>query len=205
MAGPKLIVGLGNPGEDYEFSPHNMGFAVIDEIANRNAVSVARKQWNSVCGRMTVGDDHVWLIKPQTFMNLSGVAVKEWLEKSDCRPEDLLVVADELDLPWGSLRLRERGGAAGHHGLESIIGSIHSQQFPRLRVGVRPEHPVADKVEYLISPVRRWQRREMESVAERAAEAIETILRDGMAKAMNRYNQKPPASGAREGSADEKS
>lgn len=196
MACVKLIVGLGNPGEEYQFSPHNLGFAVVDRLAERHSVRMARKQAQSLCGRFAFDEEEVWLIKPQTYMNLSGVAVKEWLGKQNCGPEELLVIADDLDLPWGGLRIRQKGGAAGHHGLESIIGAIGSQQFARLRIGVGPEHPVADTVNYLLSPLKKSQRREIEDIIDRASDAVETILKEGAAKAMNLFNQRNPAAGA---------
>jgi PTH1 family peptidyl-tRNA hydrolase len=186
----KLIAGLGNPGPEYEYSPHNLGFAVVDRLALRHSISLTRKQSQSLCGRWRFGEEEVWLIKPQTFMNLSGAAVKDWLVKQDCGPESLLVVHDEMDLPWGSIRIREKGGAAGHHGLESIIQSIGSQEFARLRIGVRPEHGIGDTVDYLLSPLKRSQRREMEEIVDRASEAVETILRDGISKAMNAFNKR---------------
>ena len=186
----KLIAGLGNPGPEYEFSPHNMGFAVVERVALRHSVPLSRKQSQSLCGRWRLGEEEVWLIKPQTFMNLSGASVKDWLAKQGCGPEDLLVIADEIDLPWGSIRIREKGGAAGHHGLESIIGSIGSRQFARLRIGVRPEHPISDTVEFLLSPLKKSRRREMEEIVDRASEAVEAILRDGIAKAMNQFNKR---------------
>jgi len=186
----KLIVGLGNPGLEYEFSPHNMGFAVVDRLAERYSVRLARKQYQSLCGLAHIGDEDAWLIKPQTFMNLSGLAVEEWLAKQNSGPEELLVIADEIDLPWGIIRIRAKGGSAGHHGLESIIAAISSQQFARLRIGVCPEHPVTDTVHYLLSPMRRAQRREMEEVLERACDAGETLVKHGPAKAMNLFNRK---------------
>jgi peptidyl-tRNA hydrolase, PTH1 family len=192
----KLIVGLGNPGERYEGSPHNFGFAVIDRLGERHSVALTRKESQSFCGKLVLGDHELWLIKPQTFMNLSGVAVREWLTKQDCSPRDLLVVADELDLPWGSIRIRQKGGPAGHHGLESIIGAIGSQDFPRVRIGVRPDHPIGDMVEYLLSPVRRSLRQEMHDVIDRSAEAVEVILNDGLNSAMNRFNQRKPPDAA---------
>lgn len=210
MASVKLIVGLGNPGAEYEFSPHNMGFAVVDRLAERHAVRVTRKQWQSLCGKLELssresdsGDENaIWLIEPQTFMNLSGAAVKEWLVKTGSAPEEMLVVHDELDLPWGSIRIRPRGGSAGHHGLESIIGSIASPDFPRLRIGVAPEKRGADSVEYLLSPVKRSMRAEMDEMIGRAADAVETILKHGVVKAMNQFNKRAP--GAEPGPGEDK-
>lgn len=186
----KLIVGLGNPGPDYEFSPHNLGFQVVDRLAEQHSVRLTRKQAHSLCGRFLLAEEDVWLIQPQTYMNRSGLAVQEWLRKQGCGPEELVVVADDLDLPWGTMRIRHKGGAAGHHGLESIIEAIGTPQFVRLRIGVRPERKMEDPVEYLLSPVSRAQRRALESIVDRAADAVEAILREGAATAMNRFNRR---------------
>jgi PTH1 family peptidyl-tRNA hydrolase len=193
MAGVKLIVGLGNPGEEYDLSPHNFGFMVVDRLAGRFGVQVSRKQHKSLCAKVELGDSsggEVWLIKPQTFMNLSGASVQEWLSKQECQPQDLVVIADELDLPWGSIRIRLQGSAAGHNGLKSIIGSIGSQQFVRVRIGVRLEHPFADTVDYLLSPMKKAMRAEMDEIAGRAADAVEAILKEGPTKAMNQFNKR---------------
>jgi len=189
-------VGLGNPGPEYQFSPHNLGFQVVDRLAERNSVRVTRRQAHSLCGRFLFGEKEVWLVKPQTFMNLSGGAVKELLAGQSCGPEELLVIADDLDLPWGSIRIRQKGGAAGHHGLESIMESIGSQQFTRLRIGVCPERPLADTIQYLLSPLKKTQRREAEEIIDRASEAVETILKEGAAKAMSLFNQRSSAASA---------
>lgn len=173
-----------------------MGFAVVDRLAERHSVAVTRKQSHSLCGKLMLGENELWLIKPQTFMNLSGTAVREWLTKQECIPEELLVIADELDLPWGSIRIRQSGGPAGHHGLESIIGSIGSREFPRLRVGVRPEHPLSDTVDYLLAPVSRSRRRELDEIVSQASEAVEVILSEGLNKAMNRFNKRNTPAGA---------
>ena len=143
----KLIFGLGNPGPEYEFSPHNLGFGVVDRLAERHAVRVTRKQAQALCGRfeckLESKEEEIWLIKPMTFMNQSGVAVREWVAKQGGDAKDLVVIADELDLPWGQLRIRQQGGAAGHHGMESVIESLGTKQFTRLRIGVSPDHAIA--------------------------------------------------------------
>ena len=190
----KLIFGLGNPGPEYEFSPHNFGFAVVDRLAERHSVRVGRKQSHSLCGRLERDEEEIWLIKPQTFMNHSGLAVKEWVTKQGCGFQDIVVVADELDLPWGQLRIRQQGGAAGHHGMESIIESLGTKQFTRLRIGVQPEHAIEDAIGYLLTPVRRSRRPEMEAIVDRAAEAVETILRLGAARAMTAFNRREASS-----------
>ena len=191
----KLIFGLGNPGPEFEFSPHNLGFGVVDRLAERHSVRVARKQAHSLCGRFLLQEEEVWLIKPQTFMNQSGTAVREWLAKQGCGPEDMVVIADELDLPWGQLRIRQQGGAAGHHGLESVIESLGTKQFARLRIGVRPEHEIEDPIRYLLTPLRRSRRPELEAIGDRAAEAVEAILQFGAARAMTAFNRRDSASG----------
>ena len=186
----KLIFGLGNPGPEYEFSPHNMGFGVLDRLAERRSVRMGRKQAHALCGRLELDGREIWLIKPQTMMNLSGLAVREWVARQGCEPGEILVVADELDLPWGQLRIRQQGGAAGHHGLESVIESLGTKQFTRLRIGVRPEHPPADSIRYLLTPLARSRRPELEAILDRAADAVEAILRVGAARAMTEFNRR---------------
>ena len=192
----KLVVGLGNPGPEYEYSPHNMGFAVVDRLAERHQVSLARRKGHSVCGHVLLGSEKIWLIKPQTFMNNSGAAVAEWFRKEGCGPEDLVVLADELDLPWGTIQVRQRGGSAGHHGLESIMGTIGTKAFTRMRIGVAPERELADPVSYLLRPMRAEQKRSVGPIVDRAADAAEMILREGVAKAMNRFNRRDAAAEA---------
>ena len=197
----KLVVGLGNPGPQYAFSPHNLGFAVVDRLALRHDVSVASRRSHSLCGHFLLGSEKTWLIQPQTFMNLSGLAVKDWLRKEECGPQDLLVICDELDLSWGAVQIRQRGGSAGHHGVQSVIEAIGTKEFLRVRIGVAPGHPLEDPVSYLLAPVRRGQREAMEEVVDRAADAAEMILREGVAKAMNRFNRRDrqPAPGSSSG------
>lgn len=186
----KLVIGLGNPGAEYEFSPHNMGFRVVDRIAERHSARLNRKQVYSLCGRLDLGEEEIWLLKPQTFMNRSGLAVREWLAREGCGPQDIVVIADELDLPWGQLRIRQRGGSAGHHGLESIMDSLQTKQFTRVRIGVGPGHEIEDSVRYLLTPVRRSLRPSVEAILDRGADAVEAILREGAAKAMTAFNRR---------------
>lgn len=193
VAQVKLVVGLGNPGPEYRFSPHNLGFAVVERLAGRHAVSLARQRAHSRYGRFALGPEEVWLIQPQTFMNRSGVAVKEWLEIQDCGPEELLILADDLDLPWGKIRIRQRGSSGGHHGLESIIEAIGARQFTRLRIGVSPEGELEDPVRYLLEPIPPPQRPQVEAMVDRAADAAEMIVREGAPKAMNRINRRDSA------------
>jgi peptidyl-tRNA hydrolase, PTH1 family len=192
----KLVVGLGNPGAEYQHSPHNMGFAVVDRLAERHDASLDRERGKALYARLDLPGETVWLLKPQTYMNLSGAAVREWFRKQGAGPEDLIVVADELDLPWGVIHLRQRGGSAGHHGLESIMDAIGTREFIRVRIGVAPEETVEDPVGYLLRPMRRQQREQMDKIVDRAADATEMILKDGIAKAMNRFNRREAAGGA---------
>ena len=181
----KLIVGLGNPGIEYQFTPHNLGFLVVDRIANDQGVEVRNRQCRALTARTTIGDEQVVLAKPETFMNLSGVSVRELCEKLEIRPEtDLIVIYDELDLPLGTLRIRERGSSAGHNGMKSIIGALGTQEFLRVRIGIAPEKKI-------LKPFRKSQFKHVDEALDTAAEAVKLILSEGRAAAMNRFNRKP--------------
>lgn len=189
----KLVVGLGNPGAEYRHSPHNMGFAVVEQMARRLGVELSRHRAHAMCGSASIGEIKVWLIEPHTFMNLSGKSVRQWFEIEECGPGDLIVIHDELDLPWGRLQIRLQGGSAGHNGIESIIDSIGTKEFVRLRVGVGSDYRLGDPVEYLLKPVSLARRKEVEVIADRAAEAVEEMIREGVATAMNRVNRRTEA------------
>ncbi len=180
----KLIVGLGNPGIEYQFTPHNLGFLTIDRIASDHAVEVRNHQCRALTGRTQIGDQPVLLAKPDTFMNLSGIAVKELLNEYQLRPEsDLIVIYDELDLPLGTIRIRQRGSSAGHNGMKSIIGALGTQEFLRVRLGIAPEKRI-------LRPFTRRQLKVVDEVLDRAAAAVKVILTEGPAAAMNRFNRK---------------
>src|SRR6202046_1643495 len=149
----RLIVGLGNPGSQYDWTPHNLGFVVLDVIAERAGIRITRPEANSRVGIGEIADQAVVLAKPQTFMNLSGGAVRMLFERYACGPEDLIVVSDEAMLPWGMLRIRERGSAGGHNGLNSVIGSIGTNEFIRVRMGGGPGDPMGDMGEYALGVV----------------------------------------------------
>ena len=135
----KLIVGLGNPGIEYQFTPHNLGFLAIDRIAHDCGVEVRNRQCHALTARAKIGGEPVLLAKPETFMNLSGMSVRELVAKYEIRPEsDLIVIYDELDLPLGTIRIRQRGSSAGHNGMKSIIGALGTQEFLRIRLGIAP-------------------------------------------------------------------
>jgi peptidyl-tRNA hydrolase, PTH1 family len=186
----RVIVGLGNPGSQYDWTPHNVGFLAVDAIAERAGIRVTRPESKSQVGVGKLAGNDVVLAKPQTFMNLSGPAVRMLLERYECRPEDLIVLSDEAMLPWGMLRIRERGSGGGHNGLNSIIGSLGTNEFIRIRLGVQPEHPMGDMADYVLGVMRKPEREIATQMAGDAAEAVEMILSEGAGKAMTRFNKR---------------
>jgi peptidyl-tRNA hydrolase, PTH1 family len=189
----KLIVGLGNPGIEYQFTPHNLGFLAIDRIAGNLGVEVRNRQSRALTARAVIADQQVLLVKPETFMNLSGVSVRELVREYEAKPEsDLIVIQDELDFPLGTLRVHTRRSSAGHNGIESIIGALDSQDFLRIRMGVAPDHKVSDGPGYLLSPLRKKELEVVSGMLDTAEDAVKTILKDGPAAAMNRFNRKEP-------------
>ena len=187
----KLIVGLGNPGIEYQFTPHNLGFLTVDRVAERSGAQINNRHCRALTARTTVGSEQVLLAKPETFMNLSGMAVRELVEKYELQPEqDLIVVYDELDLPFGALRIRERGSSAGHNGMVSVIGALGTQEFLRVRMGIAPEHEVKDGARYVLSQFRKAQLPVIDEMVDLAADAVNVILTEGPAAAMTRFNRK---------------
>jgi len=191
----KLIVGLGNPGQEYELTPHNLGFLVIDRIATDHNVEIRSRQCKALTARTTIGQEQVVLAKPETFMNLSGLAVRELVTNLEIAPEtDFMVIQDELDLPFGTLRVHRGRSSAGHNGIESIIDSLGTKDFVRIRIGVAPEHKLSDGKEYLLSPMRKAQLKMLDSIIADAAVAAEMIVKEGPAVAMQRFNRREEAS-----------
>ena len=187
----KLIVGLGNPGIEYQFTPHNMGFLAVDRIAEQAGVRVNNRNCRAQTGRAVLEGQEVLLAKPETYMNLSGASVRELVREYDANPEqDLIVIYDELDLPFGSIRIRQRGSSAGHNGIASVIGALDTQEIQRLRLGVGPDHPVGDGARYVLSQFKKSQYPVLDEVLDAAADAVRVILKDGIASAMNRFNRK---------------
>ncbi len=181
----KLIVGLGNPGIEYQFTPHNLGFLTVDRIADDLKVQVKNRQCRALTAKVVIGQEEAVLAKPETFMNLSGQAVRELVEKLEIKPEaDLIVIYDELDLPMGTIRIRQRGSSAGHNGMKSIIGALGTQEFVRIRIGIAPE-------EKILKPFRKRQLKQLDEMLDTAEEAVKVILTDGIEAAMNRFNRKP--------------
>ena len=188
----KLIVGLGNPGIEYQFTPHNLGFLVVDQIANEFGVEVRNRQCRALTARVVIGSETVLLAKPETFMNLSGISVRELVRKHEVRvEEDLTVIQDELDFPLGTIRIQRKRSSAGHNGIESIISSLGTNDFLRIRMGVAPERKIEDGMSYLLSPFRKAQLKVVDEMLEVGASAGKAIVTEGAAAAMNRFNRKP--------------
>ena len=186
----RLIVGLGNPGPEYEWTPHNLGFLAIDELARRTEIRVTRPEAKSQVGRGELTGQEVILAKPQTMMNLSGMAVRMLLDKYESEPSQLIVISDEVALPWGMLRIRERGSAGGHNGLKSVIDAIGTNEFIRVRLGVGPEKVWGDLADYVLSPMGRAEREIATQLVDDASKAVETILKDRVSSAMTQFNRR---------------
>ncbi len=195
----KLIVGLGNPGIEYQFTPHNVGFLALDRIAERQGVRISNRRCRALTGRAEIAGQPALLAKPETYMNLSGLAVRELAAAYEADPQrDLIVIYDELDLPLGRIRIRERGSSAGHKGMESIIGALGTQEILRIRLGIAPEQEVRDGTRYVLSQFRKAQYGALDQVLDSAADAVQVILSEGPAAAMTRFNPKPKEAEDRE-------
>lgn len=186
----RLIVGLGNPGPEYAATPHNLGFWAVDRLAERAGIRVTRPEARAYVGLGRVAGVPVVLAKPQTFMNASGMAVRDLLARYELRPAAMIVVFDDVSLPWGVLRIRPRGSAGGHNGVESVIGATGTDGFPRVRIGIAPGHPVGDLADYVLRPMSRSRQQQAAELAENAAAAVEVILAEGVERAMSRFNRR---------------
>ena len=184
----KVLVGLGNPGEDYQKTRHNVGYTVIEEILKRHGEPAGEHRARSLIGRVRFDERVVLLARPVTFMNHSGAAVAALLVLAKAGPEDLLVVCDDLHLDFGMLRLRPRGSDGGHNGLRSIIEKLGTQAFARLRVGVGPADPDGSHAEFVLAPFRRREQAGLRELVGRAADCAETAVVEGVPTAMNRFN-----------------
>jgi PTH1 family peptidyl-tRNA hydrolase len=191
-------VGLGNPGEEYAATPHNAGFMVVDRLADMHAIRITRKDSKALIGLGEIAGKPVMLAKPQTFMNDSGSSVAPLMAKHGFTPADLIVVWDELNLPFGGLKILQSGSAGGHNGAISVIGSLGTREFTRVRLGVHPGHPLSSGVDYLLAPVKRSQRKELEELVGRGADAVVSIIAEGAAKAMTKFNRRAPGSNEEE-------
>ena len=195
----RLIVGLGNPGIEYAWTPHNLGFLVVDALAQDAGIRVTRPEAKSLVGLGSIAGQEVVLAKPQTMMNLSGLAVRELLSRAECEPSDVIVICDDIALPWGMIRVRERGTAGGHNGLKSVIGALGTTEFPRVRLGVQPEELRGDLKEYVLRQIRRDEEDLVAEEVEQGAEAVKLILAEGVPRAMNRFNRRVTPPGEDEG------
>jgi len=188
----KLIVGLGNPGIEYQFTPHNMGFLAVDRIAEQHGARIGNRRCRALTGKAVIEDQDVLLAKPETYMNLSGMSVRELVHAHEIDPaQDLIVIYDELDLPLGTIRIRQRGSSAGHNGMESIIGALGSDEFTRMRLGIAPDHPVKDGARYVLGQFKKSQYAAVDQELDKAAAAVKVILSEGVGKAMGLFNRRP--------------
>jgi PTH1 family peptidyl-tRNA hydrolase len=185
-----LVVGLGNPGPDYERTWHNLGFLAADRLAQRNGIRITRPDSKALIGAGRISGVEVILAKPQTYMNLSGSSVQMLVDKHDIALERLVVIHDELDLPWTGIRIRPKGSAAGNRGMESLIRSLGTQEFTRIRMGIHPGHPVKDGAEFVLSPIRKAQLEELDVLLDHTAAAVESIIAEGVDKSMTKFNRR---------------
>lgn len=200
IAGPETgvrafcIAGLGNPGSQYEATPHNIGFRVIDELGARRGIRVTKVDGPALLASGRIRDRSVVLVKPQTFMNNSGNGIKPVLKYRNLTNHDLIVVYDELDLPWTSLRIKLSGSAAGHNGVKSIIAVLGTDVFTRVRVGIRPSHALKDAAEYVLAPFEREMKNDVEAMVSYTADAVESIVAEGAVQAMAKFNRRAQGS-----------
>jgi len=193
-----LVAGLGNPGEEYALTPHNMGFLTVDRLAERYGIRVTRKDSKALIGLGEIEGQPVMLAKPQTYMNLSGTSLAPLMEKHSIGLDRLIVVYDELDLDWGALRIKMKGSPAGHNGMKSMVGSLGTSEIVRVRLGVHPGHPLNGGTEYLLAPIKRSRSLELEEFIGYAADAVRSIIAEGVEKAMTKYNRRAPGSNKEE-------
>jgi len=187
-----LVAGLGNPGEEYALTPHNLGFLTIDRLGERFGIRIHRKDSRALVGVGEIDGQPVMLAKPQTYMNLSGTSLGPLMEKHSIGPDRLIVVYDELDLPWMALRIKPKGSSAGHKGMSSVIQSLGSSDLVRVRVGIYPGHPVKDGADFVLAPFKRSQREELDELVGYAADAVRSIIAEGVEMAMTKFNRRAP-------------
>src|ERR1700720_2071990 len=188
----RLIVGLGNPDPEYQWTPHNLGFMTVDELANRASIRVERPEGKALVGRGKLAGEDVVLAKPQTYMNLSGVSVRELLGKYELEVSDLLVMWDEVQLPLGTIRIHPDGSAGSHNGAKSVIGTIGTQQFARLRLGCGPDHQVGSLKDYVLRPMKKPELEVASEMLGQVGDAVEMILTQGLDAAMTKNTRRNP-------------
>ena len=187
-----LVAGLGNPGEEYAHTPHNLGFLTVDELGKRHGIRITRRDSRALCGVGEIEGREVMLAKPQTFMNLSGGSLAALMEKHSIAPADLVVVYDELDLGWTALRIKPKGSAAGHKGMKSIVAALGTSEVVRVRMGIHPGHPIRDGAEFVLAPLGRARMKELDGFVGYAADAVRSIIAEGVEKAMTKFNRRAP-------------
>jgi len=183
-----LIVGLGNPGAEYERTRHNLGFMLADLLATETNAQIKRTECRALVGRAKIGGRGVELVKPQTYMNLSGEAVKCLLQKEERSRERLIVISDDLALPFGRIRLRPQGSHGGQNGLRSIIDRLGTMEFIRLRIGIAPEHPISNAANFVLERFSRTEAAAVGEVLKNSADAVRVVIKDGIEKAMAEFN-----------------
>jgi PTH1 family peptidyl-tRNA hydrolase len=188
----RLIVGLGNPDPEYQWTPHNLGFMAVDELANRGGIRVERPEGKALVGKGKIAGEDVLLAKPQTYMNLSGISVRELLEKYELGPADLLVMWDEVQLPFGTIRIDRKGSGGSHNGANSVISAVGTQEFSRIRLGCGPDHPLSSRKEFVLRPMKKAELAEAAEMIVKAGDAVEMILAKGIEPAMNIFNRRKP-------------
>jgi PTH1 family peptidyl-tRNA hydrolase len=193
-----LVAGLGNPGEEYALSPHNLGFLTVDRLAERHGIRVTRKDSHALIGLGEIDGREVMLAKPQTYMNLSGTSLGPLMEKHGIDLGRLVVIYDELDLPWMAVKIKPKGSAAGHNGMKSVIQTLKTSEITRLRLGIHPGHPLSSGADFVLAPVKRSQRKELEELVDYAADAVRSIIAEGVEKAMTKFNRRAPGSNIEE-------
>ncbi len=185
-----IIVGLGNPTKQYDGTRHNIGFEVVEQIAQNHHISIDNKKHKALCGKGAINGMKVILAKPQTFMNLSGESVREMADYYKVDPEDIIVISDDISLAVGQLRIRAKGSAGGHNGLKNIIAHLGTNEFPRIKVGVGEKPKGWDLADYVLGKYSKEDRKVMDEAVEDAAKAVEVMLGDSIETAMNQYNKK---------------
>jgi PTH1 family peptidyl-tRNA hydrolase len=184
------VVGLGNPGMRFDQTPHNLGFQVVDELAARHSIRILKNEGVARTGTGSIGSKTVVLVKPQTFMNNSGRAVHAVLKARNLTIRNLILIHDELDLPWTGLRIKSKGSAAGHNGVKSIISAMKTDVFVRARMGIRPDHPLEDAAEFVLARFERQMQEDVSEVVSYTADAIDAIVADGAIRAMTKFNRR---------------
>lgn len=188
-----VVIGLGNPGKDYTNTRHNVGFDTIDILSRRNKIDLNKIKFKAVYGEGKIGNEKVMLVKPQTFMNNSGISVRELFQFYKVPVENIIVVVDDIDIDFAAIRVKKKGSAGSHNGLKSIIYHLQDENFPRVKVGIGKKHPNQDLADFVLSRFSKEEKPAMDESLLTAAEAVEKIICEGIDSAMNKYNIKTKA------------